>query len=511
MKSGRSKGLTLSYLYLVLNTVIGIFMSAFIIRTVGQTDYGVYQSMTAFMSYLILLEFGMGSIMTRNISLCKKDGSEEKNIRKSTSTIWTVTLILGVAISVAAIVFWSVIDSVYAESLTPEQIVFGKKIFLFAAGTLIFGFITQPLNGFLIGYENYVFGKLIDTVKLVLRTGLLIVLLQWQQNVFLVVIVDFILSITCFVITFLYCVIKFHAKLIPKYFDRTVFRQMLPLAFAMMLQTIVNTANTSVDRFLISIMMTPENVSVYSVSMSMFSMFSSIATLPVTMFMPAIAKSIKAGLAGRELTETLVRPCRLNVLISGAVAFGFLCVGRPFVEIVFGDSYSASWLYAVIIMLPMFVNMTNAAAMNVLDVMRKRHVRSLILLGTTTINIILTIFAIKYIGMVGAAAATGLALILQTVLVNFYYSKKIGLSIGYLFKQSYEGLLIPYIAAACISLVVTSFLPNKYLQLFIGGIIFVAIFAVQYLTFGASSSEKAAIKKVLGRKARKIHKTKGNG
>ena len=123
-------------------------------------------------------------------------------------------------------------------------------------------------------------------------------------------------------------------------------------------------------------------------------MFSSIATLPVTMFMPAIAKSIKAGLSGRELTETLVRPCRLNVLISGAVAFGFLCVGRPFVEIVYGDSYSVSWLYAIIIILPMFVNMTNAAAMNVLDVMRKRHVRSLILLGTTTLNIILTIFAI---------------------------------------------------------------------------------------------------------------------
>ena len=153
----------------------------------------------------------------------------------------------------------------------------------------------------------------------------------------------------------------------------------------------------------------------------------------------------------------------------------------------------------------MFVNMTNAAAMNVLDVMRKRHVRSLILLGTTTLNIILTIFAIKYIGMVGAAAATGLALILQTILVNLYYSKKIGLSIGYLFGQSYKGLVIPYIAAACISLVITSFLPNKYLQLFIGGIVFVVLFAVQYFTFGASAAEKAAVKKFLGR--RKNHKT----
>ena len=69
MKNSRGKGITLSYLYFVINTIIGIFMSAFIIRTVGKTDYGVYQSMTAFISYLVLLEFGTGTIMARNISL----------------------------------------------------------------------------------------------------------------------------------------------------------------------------------------------------------------------------------------------------------------------------------------------------------------------------------------------------------------------------------------------------------------------------------------------------------
>ena len=70
MKS-RGTGLVLSYVYTICNAVIGLFISAFLLRKLGQTDYGVYQTMSSFVTYLGLLEFGTGTIMTRNISLCK--------------------------------------------------------------------------------------------------------------------------------------------------------------------------------------------------------------------------------------------------------------------------------------------------------------------------------------------------------------------------------------------------------------------------------------------------------
>ena len=90
----RGKGIAISYIYTILNTVIGFFMSAFILRMLGKTDYGVYQTMTSFLTYLTLFEFGTGTIMTRNISLCKKDGTENDDIRKNISTVWTTTCIL---------------------------------------------------------------------------------------------------------------------------------------------------------------------------------------------------------------------------------------------------------------------------------------------------------------------------------------------------------------------------------------------------------------------------------
>lgn len=495
MKSNRSKGITLSYLYFVLNTIISIFMSAFVIRSVGQTNYGVYQSMTAFISYLVLLEFGTGTIMTRNISLCKKDGSDDLKIKKNVSTIWSLTIVLSLLILLVSLVFWFSLDTVYSNSMTSEQIALGKELFVFAVGNLLFSFLRQTLNGLLIGFECYSLDKSISIIKLLSRTVILVILLSVNNSVFIVVIVDFLLSLAAFLITLIYCVIKLHAKLVFRYFDRGVFKLITPLAFAMLLQTIVNTANGNVDKFLISIMMTPEDVSVYSVAMSMFMMFSSVASLPVTMFMPAIAKNMQNNLKGKELTKTLVQPCRLNILITGVIAFGFLCVGQQFINIIYGEDYTNSWLCAIIVILPTFVNMTNAVIINVIDILRKRPIYSCILLITTVLNIALTVISIIYIGMVGAAAATGLTLIIQTIILNIYYKKKIGISVFYLYLKSYKGILPCLLFASVISILIIYLLDNILLQFFIGGIVFVISFFVPYYLFGMNDYEKNILKK----------------
>lgn len=505
MKNSKRKGITLSYIYFVINSIISIFMSAFIIRKVGQTDYGVYQSMTAFISYLVLLEFGTGTIMSRNISLCKKDGTDNIEIKKNVSTIWSFTCILFVIILIMSFVFWNMIDIIYAKSMSIEQIALGKKLFLFAAANLLMGFLQQTLNGLLIGNECYTFEKSLSIAKILLRTCALLVLLTVKNSIFLVVVVDFLLALGCITITFLYCIIKLHAKFVFKYFDKGIFKIIAPFALAMLLQTVVNTANGSVDKFLISIMMTPEDVSVYSVAMGMFSMFSSVATLPVSMFMPTIAKTMMKKVSNKELTDSLIEPCRLNALITGLVAFGFFCVGRPFVRIVYGEAYTKAWLYAMIIIFPMFVNMTNAVIVNVIDVLKKRLARSLILMVTTSLNIVLTIVAIKYIGMIGAASATAISLICQTIFLNVYYKKKIGIYIGHLFYQSYKGILPFLIIASIIDYIIVALINNVYCQLFIGGIVFVIIFAGLYMKFGMNEIEKNTFNKVI----KKFVKNKG--
>ena len=490
----RKKGILLSYIHFILNVVLSILVSAFIVRRVGKTDYGVYQSITAFIAYLVLLEFGTSALMTRNISLLKRDGTDEQEVNKNISTIWSLTIVLSVLILLFAFIFYLFIGRIYSNSFTESQIALGKEIFIFAAINLLFAFLTSTLNGLILAYKHYTFSVILTLVKLLIRSGLIISLLLINSNVLLVAIIDCCLGLLMLLITLFFCLFKLKSKLTFRYFDKAVFTSCLPLAFAMLLQTIVNTANGVVDKFLISLMMTPEDVAVYSISMTIFNMYSSVATLPITMFMPAIADEIKNGIDKENLTKHLVPACRLNVIVTGLIGLGFILVGRQFITIVYGVEFSEAWIYAVLIIVPYFFNMTNAVIVNVLDIYNKRHIRSAILLITTAINVGITIFGIKMFGMIGAALGTAISLALQTIILNIYYNNSIKIKIVFLFKESYKGIVPSLIFATFVTFPILFKIHNHLLSFMVGGVVFAFAFAIMFYSFGANINEKNKIR-----------------
>ena len=487
----RGKGIVLSYIYTISNTIIGLFISAYILRMLGQTDYGVYQTMTSFISYLSLFELGTGTIMTRNISLCKKDGSEKDLIQKNISTVWSIALILSFIILFVATIFFCLIDYIYSNSLTSVQRDTGKILFIFIVVKLLFSFANQTLNGVMLGFEEYSIQTIVSLIHLFTRTLIVVVALFFMHSSILLVSIDMVLSIVVFIYTFIFCRKRFGIKFSFKYFDILTFKLILPLAFAMFLQTVVNMANNNVDKFVIGVVMTPEDVSVYSIGMFIFSTFSALTTIPISMYMPKIALEMRAGLKGVELTKSLIQPSRLISIIGGLVLFGFISVGRQFIVIVYGEEYILAWLIAVIVMIPMYINMTSGVLVNVLDVLRKRHVRSICLGITAVGNIILTIWWIYVWGMIGAAIATAICTILgQIVLMNIYYSKKIEIPIIYLYRQSFKGILIPLFVSCFGSFLLLNLSKNIYIQFVIGGFSFLVLFGCLFLAFGSNQYER---------------------
>ncbi|MBO4856168.1 MAG: polysaccharide biosynthesis C-terminal domain-containing protein [Bacilli bacterium] len=506
--SSKTNGIMLSYVHFALNAILSIVLSSFVLRVIGKTNYGVYQSMTAFITYLVLLEFGMSTLMTRNISLLKKDGTDSIDVNKNVSTIWTATIILAAIMFALLVSFYFLIPSIYSNSFTNEQIVLGKRIFIFAGINLVTTFLTSTLNGLVLAYEKYIFEKLLGTIKLILRSILIIALLSIRADIMLLVIVDFSLGLLVFTITLLYCLFKFKAKLTFKYFDKTIIRFAAPLAIAMLIQGLVNTANTVVDKFLISIMMTPEDVSIYSITMLIFNMYSSVGTLPNTLFIPSIAKNVKNNIVGHEFTKTLVQPCRLNVIISGVIGFGFILVGRQFITLVYGADYLESWLYSLVIIIPLFFYLTNAIMAHVLTLYNKRQMMAYITLVATAINIGLTIFAIKWIGMFGAAMATAVSITIQIISLNIYYKKRIGISIFYLFKEAYKGIIPALALSFAFVFPIIQRIPRNLYSFLIGGSLFVVLFLTSFVLFGANQKEKEFINKLKKRFGKPKHQEK---
>lgn len=503
-KQNRSAGITLSYVYTFLNMILGLFMSSFLLRSLGDTSYGIYQTMSSFANYLVLLEFGTGTVMTRNLSICRSKNATELEIQKNVSTIWTITNVLGAVILTVSVIFYFSLDSVYAKSLTASQLAEGKSIFIAVTVFLLASFYVSTLNGVVLAYEKYTLNSKISIVKIIVRTALLVALITLVKKAIWIALVDAALGVAIALFLLLYSKKSFGIRFNFSNFDKIVFKSALPLCFAVFLQGIVNQANSNVGKFIIGIKLPPEVVSLYSVGLYVYSLFSSITTIPITMYAPQLTRDVTNGLRGKELTKQMIQPSRLIVLIGGSVLFGFISVGKQFISIIYGDKYLQAWLIAIIIMVPMFINMSNGIIINVLDAMNKRMSRSIVLIITTALNIVMTIFFVDWWGVIGVAVATAACtLIGHVILMNIYYMKAIKINVFYMFYKTYKGILVYQIVGAIVAYFVGQLISNVYVSFVVGGCLYVFVAFIGFFLFGKNKYEKELVSKVLNKIRRK--------
>ncbi|MDD7281494.1 MAG: oligosaccharide flippase family protein [Erysipelotrichaceae bacterium] len=492
--NNKNVGMILSYVSTFLNMIIGLFLSSFLLRKLGDTEYGIYQTIASFANYLILFEFGTGTVMTRNISMCRGKNDNEETVNKNVATIWKLTNILVLVICLVSVVFYCSIDILYSNSMSYKQILYGKKIFIFTTIYLIFSFYGQTCNGIILAFEKYSFASIQNIIRMLLRTICLVTVLSFYEFSIMIAIVDSILGIIFSGYSFYYCKRVLKLKFSKRYFDKTILKSSIPLCIAIFLQTIVNQANNNVDKFLIGIYLSPESVTMYSISLYIFSVFSSLTTIPISINAPQINKQLASGIKKENLIESLIKSCRLIALIGGLVIFGFISVGKQFICIIYGSQYLDAWFIALILMIPMYINMTNGILINLLDFYNKRMSRSIILFSTTILNIVLTLYGINKWGVIGAAIATAISTIIgQVIIMNIYYYKVLNIPVLYMFKKSYKGILPTLIIATIISFLLGKNISNAIFSFLICGISFVILAILGLLLFGLNEQEKSTL------------------
>ena len=504
MLKSRNVGLILSYTNTFLSMLCGLFMSSFLLRQLGDTDYGIYQTMAAFANYLVLLEFGTGTVLSRNLIASRVRGEGKLQAEKNISTVWTIMSVLSALILVVAVVFYFLIPVVYAQTLDADQIALGKNIFVYIIVFLLSSFASQTLNGIALAHEHYTFASAMSITKLVLRTGVIVALVLGLKQVIVISMVDAAIGVALAAFSYVYCRRSFHVKINYRHFDKAILKASMPLCMAIFLQAVVNQSNSLVGKFVLSVMAGPEEVALYSVSLFVFGTFSSLATIPISLYVPQVTKSVLAGLEGLDLTKTLIRPCRLIVIVAGSVVFGFMACGRQFVDIVYGTEYSMAWALAMLLLIPAFISQSNAVLLNVLDAKNKRINASYILMIITLINVGLTILGVRHFGIVAAAAATGLATLLQVVIMNIYYAKAIGIKVMYLFWHAYKGVVPYQLLGACGGLLAGYLIPNVYVAFVVAGCIYMLVAFGGYFLFGKTEEEAAMVNKFLRRFKKRV-------
>ena len=242
-----------------------------------------------------------------------------------------------------------------------------------------------------------------------------------------------------------------------------------------------------------------DGVAVYNLGTVFSGIVLTIAVGISGLMAPRTNKMVFSGSSAAELTDFGIKIGRIQALIIGLIVSGFVAFGKPFIHFYAGDSYYESYWVALLVMIPYLIPIVQNVFLNIVVAENKHRFRSLVYLGIALLNVAGTWILIHHIGVIGAALMSGIALILgQGLIMNWFYSKRIGLEIDRFWKNVLPIYVLSFLLSV-VALLVGKYLVDYYNlpALLIGIIVYSAIYCAITWLLAMNDYEKSVVGDIL--------------
>ena len=490
----------MSYVMMIFEVLSTLLLTPFIIRTLGQAEYGVYKLSASVVAYLLLLDLGVGNAITRYIAKFRaSDDREQSQKFLGVATIY-YTVIALVAL-IAGVVLIAVFPKAFAKGLTASEIKLGQELLFITMINAAVTLGTAAYNNVIIAYERFTVSKGVPIIQIIVRMALTVVMLKGGFGSVGIVMVNLLMTVVCRGFFIIY--VLFRLKLRPKFkgIDISFVKEIILYSSMILIQMIATQLNATVDQILIGSLVASSAaiLAVYSVGTQVTQYFQSMGTAFTGVLMPGIVKMVESGVDSKTLTDEMIRIGRIILIVLGLIWGGFLACGQQFITLWAGADNSNAYFVAVILMTAYMFILTESTGTQILWAMNQ-HKEQAILKGIIVLlNILLTVVLIKWQPLIGATIGTFISLVLGDVVVmNVIFRKKLKMNLGYYYKGLTKGILPCIAVATAVGFVARHFLKNGgWISLLLEVAIICLVYAVCILMFGMNTYEKNMVLSVL--------------
>ena len=497
----------MSYVMMIFEVLSTLLLTPFIIRTLGQAEYGVYKLSASLAAYLLLLDLGVGNAITRYIAKFRVNDEREKSQRfLGVATIYYAAIAL-IAV-IAGIVLVVVFPRAFAKGLTAEEIQLGQKLLFITMLNAAVTLGTAAYSNVIIAYEQFAISKGASIIQIIIRIGLTVVALKCGFGSVGIVMVNLILTVLCRGFFAWYVLLRL--RLYPKFkgIDIGFVKEIVIYSSMILLQMIATQMNSTVDQILIGSLVASSAtiLAVYSVGTQVTQYFQSIGTAFTGVLMPGIVNMVEHGADSRTLTDEMIRIGRIIFIVLGLILGGFFAFGQQFITLWAGEQNQNAYYVALILMVAYLFIMTESIGTQILWAMNQHKEQAILKLVIVLLNIILTVILIKWQPLLGATIGTFISLILGDVVVmNVIFHKKLKMNLWYYYCGLAKGILPCVLIATAVGCAVRFFWSGGgWLALVCKVAIVCLVYAACMLLFGMNSYEKSlvssAVKKIRGKK-----------
>lgn len=192
----RKTGVILSYVMMIFEVLSTLLLTPFIIRTLGQAEYGVYKLSASVVAYLLLLDLGAGNAITRYVAKFRVT-NEKEQAQKFLGVVTIYYTVIAVVAIIAGIILIIIFPRVFAKGLTASEIQLGQKLLFITMINAAVTLGTAAYNNVIIGYEQFAVSKGASIIQIIVRMGLTVIMLKHGAGSIGIVIVSLMMTVLC--------------------------------------------------------------------------------------------------------------------------------------------------------------------------------------------------------------------------------------------------------------------------------------------------------------------------
>lgn len=485
-------GAALNYVSICLNMVVGLIYTPYMLRMLGQSEYGLYSLAASIIAYLTVLDLGFGNAIIRYTAKFRAEGKQREQ-----EEMFGMFFILYIGIGAIAMIAGSVlslnVENMFSRAMTDTEVSRTRIMLWLMTFNLAFTFPMSIWGSIMSAYERFVFQRIVSIVRSVLNPVVMILLLVIGYKAIAMVVVTTIFNVATLLINWWYCKYRLTIKVRFAKFKWGFLKEVSIYSFWIFLNAIMDRIYWSTGQFVLGIYKGSVAIAVYAVAIQLESMYMMFSTAISSVFLPKVTSMVTKGSSDEEISDLFIRTGRIQYIVMAYILSAFVVFGKQFIILWAGDDYADAYYLTLMFFVPLTVPLIQNLGILILQARNQMKFRSMLYIVIALCSLGLSIYLAQIYGGYGCAFATGMALLIgQGLIMNIYYQKKQRINIKVFWWEILKMSIIPAVFIVVGLYVLNHFEPSnmtvldfaKYL------ILYTVLYIPLFLIFSINKEEK---------------------
>lgn len=486
-------GVVLNYVVIFLNTVVGLLYTPYMLRMMGQSEYGLYSLVASVIAYLTVLDLGFGNAIVRYTAKFRAEKKTEEQYEMF-GMFFLLYLVIGIIAFGIGLGLYFNVGTLFGDTMTAVELDRARIMMLLLVANLAFTFPMSIWGSIIQAYEDFVFQKSLNIFRIILNTAVMICLLHFGYKAVAMVVVQTIFNVLTLVLNFIYCrrKLNIHIYFRFKHFHWGFLKEVAIYSFWIFLNAIMDRVYWSTGQFVLGAMVGTAAVAVFAIAIQLEGMYMQFSTAISSVFLPKVTAMVATNRSRKEISDLFIRTGRMQYIVLAYILSGFIIFGRQFIELWAGADYTDAYIISLLFFIPLTVPLIQNLGITILQARNEMKFRSVLYIIIALVSLAMQIVLTRFFGGIGCAMGVSGALVVgQILIMNVYYRRRQDLDIKTFWKEISKMSIIPIVLIFSSMLVIRHFFAlDSWGKLILGIAAFSLVYIPLFFRFSMTDDER---------------------